>query len=177
LQGIHYRSPVASAQIKSAILLAGLLAKGKTTVVEPFLSRDHTERMLAAFGASLQREALAVTIEGGASLQGITITVPADISSAAFFLVAGILAQDSEIILPEVGTNPTRTGILTILRAMGAHIVEENPRFLVRSRLPIYVSIHHRCMVLKYRQSGCQWPLTSSPQFLLQQAWPKEKPL
>ena len=129
LQGIHYKSPVASAQIKSAILLAGLLAKGQTTVVEPFLSRDHTERMLAAFGASLQREGLAITIEGGASLQGATITVPADISSAAFFLVAGILAQDSEIILPEVGINPTRTGVLTILRAMGARIVEENHRF------------------------------------------------
>lgn len=129
LQGICYVSPVASAQVKSAVLLAGLSATGKTTVVEPFLSRDHTERMLAAFGIQLERNGPAAAIEGGATLQGTTIAVPADISSAAFFLVAGVLAKGNGIFLPEVGVNPTRTGVLTILRAMGAHIEEENHRF------------------------------------------------
>lgn len=122
LSGIEYISPVASAQVKSAILLAGLFAEGVTSVTEPEASRDHTERMIQAFGGEVTTTGLKKTIRGQQQLKGTTITVPGDISSAAFFLVAGSIIPDSHITLKHVGINPTRSGILDILREMGADI-------------------------------------------------------
>lgn len=124
LQGLAYQSPVASAQVKSAILLAGLRADGETSVAEPELSRDHTERMLRAFGVPVEVAGKMVRVRGGARLTGQFLAVPGDISSAAFFLVLGSLAGKGEILLPQVGVNPTRTGILEALRRMGADIEE-----------------------------------------------------
>lgn len=121
LQGIRYESPVASAQVKSAILLAGLQTNHEaTTVVEPHKSRDHTERMLRAFGVEVEEDDNSATINGGQSLKATNIFVPGDISSAAFFLVAGAIVAKSEIVLKNVGVNPTRTGILDVLKMMGA---------------------------------------------------------
>lgn len=128
--GIQYNSPVASAQVKSAILLAGLGSKGVTTVTEPALSRDHTERMLEAFGATVNRDGLSVSIEGGQTLTATTIEVPGDISSAAFFLVAGAIVPNSRIVLNNVGMNPTRTGIITVLQRMGANLDITNERIV-----------------------------------------------
>lgn len=123
LQGISYESPVASAQVKSAILLAGLQTnKEVTTVSEPHKSRDHTERMLRAFGVEVKENATSASVKGGQSLKATNIFVPGDISSAAFFLVAGAIVPNSEIILKNVGINPTRTGILDVLKMMGASI-------------------------------------------------------
>jgi len=122
LKGITYNSPVASAQIKSAILLAGLYADGMTTVTEPTLSRDHTERMLAYFGAEVERSGTAVSIAGGQKLSGKDIEVPGDISSAAFFIVATLITKDSELLIKNVGINPTRTGIIDILKKMGGQL-------------------------------------------------------
>lgn len=122
LKGIHFTSPVASAQLKSAVLLAGLLAKGETSVTEPELSRDHTERMLSHFGAPAKRDGLTVTVAGGTRLKAAPVRVPGDISSAAFWVVAATLVQGSELNLIEVGANPTRTGFLDVLDRMGAHI-------------------------------------------------------
>lgn len=124
--GIDYQSPVASAQVKSAILLAGLQANGTTTVTEPAKSRDHTERMLQAFGVNVQVDGLKVSIDGGQALQGTRIEVPGDISSAAFFLVAGAIVPQSRIVLKKVGMNPTRTGILDVLHQMGAELTFTN---------------------------------------------------
>ncbi|WP_223702034.1 3-phosphoshikimate 1-carboxyvinyltransferase [Sutcliffiella deserti] len=127
LSGIEYHSPVASAQVKSAILLAGLQAKGKTTVEEPFKSRDHTERMLKAFGVHLIEDGCKVSIEGHQKLTSdIHIVVPGDISSAAFFLVAGAVAPNSKVTVKRVGLNITRTGILDVLQGMGAEISYTN---------------------------------------------------
>jgi 3-phosphoshikimate 1-carboxyvinyltransferase len=130
LTGIHYHSPIASAQVKSCILLAGLMANGKTTVSEPALSRDHSERMLRAFGAELQvdPETNSVTVFGGAKLEGQKVIVPGDISSAAFWLVAGAIVPGSELVIENVGVNPTRTGILDALAIMGADVTLENRR-------------------------------------------------
>jgi 3-phosphoshikimate 1-carboxyvinyltransferase len=130
LKPIHYHSPIASAQVKSCILLAGLNTEGATTVTEPALSRDHSERMFKAFGANLTTdpETLSITVTGGHQLYGQTVIVPGDISSAAFWLVAGAIVPDSEIIVENVGINPTRTGILDALQMMGADITLENPR-------------------------------------------------
>ncbi|OKH40884.1 3-phosphoshikimate 1-carboxyvinyltransferase [[Phormidium ambiguum] IAM M-71] len=130
LQGIIYHSPIASAQVKSCILLAGLMAEGETTVIEPALSRDHSERMLQAFGANLSvnPEQNSVTISSGAKLRGQTVIVPGDISSAAFWLVAGAIVPGSELLVENVGVNPTRTGILEVLEMMGADIQPENQR-------------------------------------------------
>lgn len=122
LRGIHYVSPVASAQVKSAILLAGLGAEGVTTVTEPAKSRDHTERMLRAFGVEVNEDDLTVSVAGGQVLKATKVDVPGDISSAAFPLVAGAIVPDSEITLENVGINPTRTGIIDVLTAMGADI-------------------------------------------------------
>lgn len=132
LQGITYHSPIASAQVKSCILLAGLMAEGETTVIEPALSRDHSERMLQAFGANLSvnPEQNSVTISPGAKLQGQTVIVPGDISSAAFWLVAGAIVPGSELLVENVGVNPTRTGILEVLEMMGADIQPENQRIV-----------------------------------------------
>jgi 3-phosphoshikimate 1-carboxyvinyltransferase len=126
IRGTHYHSPIASAQVKSAIILAGLEAEGTTSVTEPLKSRDHTERMLEAFGAEIKSDALTVSIDGGQQLKGAHIEVPGDISSAAFFLVAGAIIPDSTITLQKVGLNPTRTGILDVLNDMGAQISYEN---------------------------------------------------
>ena len=128
LKGIDYDLPVASAQVKSAILLAGLYAEGETRVTEPAPTRDHTERMLAGFGYDVVREGATARLSGGGSLSGCKLEVPADISSAAFFLVGASIAQGSDVFLPHVGINPTRTGVLDILRLMGADIRIENER-------------------------------------------------
>lgn len=128
LKGIRYEMPVASAQVKSALLLAGLYADSPVTVVEPMLSRDHTERMLSAMNARVEREGNAVTVHPAASLAPSDIFVPADISSAAFFLVLGACVPGSRIRLPGIGMNPFRTGVVDVLRRMGADIVEENRR-------------------------------------------------
>jgi 3-phosphoshikimate 1-carboxyvinyltransferase len=122
LRGIEYELPVASAQVKSCLLLAGLLAEGETRVVEPLPSRDHSERMLAAAGAELARGEGWVSVRPAERLSPGRIAVPADFSSAAFFIVAGLLVPDSELLLTGVGLNPTRTGLLTILERMGARI-------------------------------------------------------
>jgi 3-phosphoshikimate 1-carboxyvinyltransferase len=122
LRAIEYELPVASAQVKSAVLLAGLRAFGRTRVTEPAPSRDHTERMLRAFGVEVLRDGASVAVEGGQRLTGTSVAVPADFSSAAFFLVAGCLAAERGLLLRNVGVNPTRTGLLEMLRLMGADV-------------------------------------------------------
>ncbi|MGH8583450.1 MAG: 3-phosphoshikimate 1-carboxyvinyltransferase [Gammaproteobacteria bacterium] len=122
LRGIDYELPMASAQVKSCLLLAGLYAQGRTCVGERWPSRDHTERMLPGFGYALEREAGRTCLNGGGCLHGTTIEVPADLSSAAFFLVGAAIAPGSELLLEGVGVNPTRTGVITVLREMGATI-------------------------------------------------------
>ncbi|WP_338789319.1 3-phosphoshikimate 1-carboxyvinyltransferase [Metabacillus sp. FJAT-53654] len=133
LNGINYESPVASAQVKSAILLAGLRTNQEETIVtEPHKSRDHTERMLRAFGVKVKEDERSASVIGGQSLKATNIFVPGDISSAAFFLVAGAIVPNSEILLRNVGINPTRTGILDVLKMMGASIEiipQENQTF------------------------------------------------
>ncbi|MDQ2629449.1 MAG: 3-phosphoshikimate 1-carboxyvinyltransferase [Actinomycetota bacterium] len=125
LRGITYEMPIASAQVKSCLLFAGLLAEGETRVVEPLPSRDHTERMLAAAGAAIERDGDTVVLRPAERLEWGTILVPADISSAAFFVVAALLVEGSEVALEGIGVNPTRTGLLTILERMGAEIERE----------------------------------------------------
>jgi 3-phosphoshikimate 1-carboxyvinyltransferase len=122
LRGIDYALPVASAQVKSALLLAGLAASGRTVLREPAPSRDHTERMLRAFGVQLEAGPEGIAIEGGQPLRAAAIEVPADFSSAAFFLVAGVLAAEPLLRLTNIGVNPTRTGLLELLQLMGADI-------------------------------------------------------
>ncbi|GAB5451748.1 MAG: hypothetical protein Hals2KO_20760 [Halioglobus sp.] len=128
LKGIHYELPMASAQVKSCVLLAGLYAEGETAVTEPAPTRDHTERMLGGFGYAVRREGNTVSLQGGGALRGCEIDVPADISSAAFFLVGASIAPGSDLLLTHVGINPTRDGVLTILRLMGADITLQNER-------------------------------------------------
>ncbi|MBK1874400.1 bifunctional prephenate dehydrogenase/3-phosphoshikimate 1-carboxyvinyltransferase [Marinobacter sp. 1-3A] len=122
LTGIHYDMPVASAQVKSCLLLAGLYADGTTSVTEPAPTRDHTERMLAGFGYKVEREGPTASVKGGGKLKAGVIDVPADISSAAFFMVAASIAPNSDLLLRHVGMNPTRVGVINILRQMGANI-------------------------------------------------------
>jgi 3-phosphoshikimate 1-carboxyvinyltransferase len=129
LQGIDYQMPMASAQVKSAILLAGMNAEGKTTVTEPYTSRDHTERMLEGFGVKLEKSGTSITISKVEKMTAPKeIHVPGDISSSAFWLVAGSIIEDSDIILKDVGINETRTGIIDVLKAMGANIELLNVR-------------------------------------------------
>ena len=128
LRGIDYAMPVASAQVKSSLLLAGLYAAGRTCVTEPAPTRDHTERMLTAFGYPVERDGDRICVEGGGRLTATDIEVPADISSAAFFMVGASIAPGSDVILAHVGINPTRTGIIEILRLMGADITLTNVR-------------------------------------------------
>ncbi len=128
LTGIDYLLPVASAQLKSALLLAGLYASGTTCVTELAPTRDHTERMLQSFGVQLQRTGARVCLAGGQVLRATDLVVPADLSSAAFFLVGASLSPGSDLLLEAVGINPTRTGVLDILRLMGADIQVLNPR-------------------------------------------------
>jgi 3-phosphoshikimate 1-carboxyvinyltransferase len=123
LHGIRHELPVASAQVKSALLLAGLFAEGETTIVEPVPTRDHTEIMMTAMGAELARDGNAITVRGGVPLEGTHITVPGDLSSAAFFIVAALIVPGSCVHLPFTGLNPRRTGFLEVLRAMNANIV------------------------------------------------------
>lgn len=130
LHGIHYDMPIASAQVKSSILLAGLYADGKTSVTEPAVTRDHTERMLGSMGVKLGRKANEVSLEGGQVLSACRLEVPADLSSAAFILLAVILSENADVLITSVGVNPTRTGVIDILQAMGADIELENPRSL-----------------------------------------------
>ena len=129
---IEYRLPVASAQVKSAVLLAGLNTPGITTVIEPVATRDHSERMLRGFGAELNVEELSgeriITVQGGAELHPQTIEVPGDPSSAAFFVVVGLLVEGSDLVVENVGLNPTRAGLFNVLREMGGHIEELNRR-------------------------------------------------
>jgi 3-phosphoshikimate 1-carboxyvinyltransferase len=128
LTGIDYTSPVASAQVKSALLLAGLYATGETRVTEPHRSRDHTERMLAHFGADVRVTEQGAAVSGGREMEGREIVVPGDISSAAFFMVAALIVPGSELLIRGVGVNPTRTGIIDILLAMGGDIQLLNRR-------------------------------------------------
>jgi 3-phosphoshikimate 1-carboxyvinyltransferase len=125
---IAYTLPVASAQVKSSLLLAGLYAEGETEIGEPAKSRDHTERMLPAFGADLRVEGLKIIVRGGGELSPMEMRVPGDFSSAAFFLVAGLIIPGSEIVARDVGINPTRTGLLDVLKEMGAEIEVANER-------------------------------------------------
>ncbi|MBF0623367.1 MAG: 3-phosphoshikimate 1-carboxyvinyltransferase [Magnetococcales bacterium] len=125
---IDYVSPVASAQVKSAILLAGINTPGETSVTEPALTRDHTERMLAAFGGTVQRDGLTVRVDCWPRLTGQTVAVPGDPSAAAFPLVAALLTPGSDLVLENVGVNPTRTGLLDLLEMMGAAIERFNLR-------------------------------------------------
>ncbi len=122
LEAIEYRLPVASAQVKSALLLAGLYATGETIIEEPQRTRDHTERMLALFGANITRDALTVRITPAAGLRGRHLRIPGDISSAAFFFVAASILEDSEVVVRDVGLNPMRCGLVDILKKMGACI-------------------------------------------------------
>ena len=128
LKGIQYDLPMASAQVKSGILLAGLWADGETAVTEPEPTRDHTERMLRAFGYEVKTEANRISLQGGGKLVGTDIQVPSDISSAAFFMVGAAITENADITLEAVGVNPTRTGIIEILKQMGADIAVENER-------------------------------------------------
>ncbi len=128
LNAIEYDCPVVSAQVKSCVLLAGLFANGRTVVNETGITRDHTERMLKGFGVNVEVNGLSCSIEGGQSLQATSLTVPGDISSAAFFLVGASIAVGSDITLQGVGMNPSRTGIIDILRLMGAKIIVKNER-------------------------------------------------
>ena len=128
LRHIHYRSPIASAQVKSAVLLAGLYGDGITRVTEPVLSRDHTERMLAGFGADITSEGTTASIRPEPKLEAQSIHVPGDISSAAYFIALGLITPGSEILIQNVGINPTRSGILTAAAAMGAELTLLNER-------------------------------------------------
>ncbi len=128
LTGIEYNSPIASAQVKSALMLAGLYASGETRVTEPSLSRDHSERMFRFFGADLDISDRAVVVRGGKELHAQEIIVPGDISSAAFFIVAALIIPGSELLIKNVGVNPTRTGVIDILKSMGGSIILQNER-------------------------------------------------
>ena len=130
LKGISYQTPVSSAQIKSSIMLAALYAEGETIVTEPSLSRDHSERMFRYFGASLDVQSSGVTVRGGFELTAREVNVPGDISSAAFFIVAALITPNSELLIKNVGVNPSRTGVIDILQAMGGDIQLVAPREL-----------------------------------------------
>ena len=126
LRSVKYVMPVASAQVKSAILLAGLYASGKTEVTEPAVTRDHTERMLQSMGAAISSNDGTISVVGGRQLRALDTRVPADLSSAAFLMLAALIAKDSDVLLKNVGVNPTRTGVIDVLQQMGADIVLAN---------------------------------------------------
>jgi 3-phosphoshikimate 1-carboxyvinyltransferase len=128
LQGIHYAMPMASAQVKSSLLLAGLYAQGETSVIEPAPTRDHTERMLRGFGYAVKTDGNHISLQGGGKLTATDIDVPSDISSAAFFMVGASIAPGSDLTIAHVGMNPTRTGVIDILRLMGANLDVLNER-------------------------------------------------
>ena len=149
LKAIHYDSPVASAQVKSCVLLAGLYADGVTSVTEPVISRNHTELMLSDFGADIKSEGLTASIVGGPKLVGQRIEVPGDISSAAYFIVAGLICPNSDLLIKNVNTNPTRAGIIKVAQDMGGNIELLNERIV--SGEPV-ADIHVTTSELK----GCQ---------------------
>jgi len=130
LHAIDYDLPIASAQVKSAVILAGLYAKGRTSVTEPAVTRDHTERMLASMGADIAVQSGTVSIAGGQDLRGCAVEVPGDLSSATFIILSALLSQDADILIKNVGINPTRTGVIDILKGMGADLELENCRSL-----------------------------------------------
>ena len=150
LKGIHYQSPVASAQVKSSILLAGLYADGKTSVTEPALSRNHTEIMLRSFGATVTSEGTTASILPDPDLHGQKIEVPGDISSAAYFIVAALIVPGSEILIKNCGINETRDGILRVCRAMGAditvlnaHTIRNAEELKVKESNRLDIMVHH----------------------------------
>jgi 3-phosphoshikimate 1-carboxyvinyltransferase len=157
LQGISYALPIASAQVKSCLLFAGLLAEGETKIAEPLPSRDHSERMLAAAGAEIERHDGTVTVRPAARLESNEIVVPADFSSAAFFLVAALLVPGSEIELNGVGLNPTRTGLLSILERMGARLEVETEG--ERGGEPLGRIVAHASSLRGVDVSGAEVPL------------------
>ncbi|MFQ6004316.1 MAG: 3-phosphoshikimate 1-carboxyvinyltransferase [Woeseia sp.] len=130
LAGIHYSLPVASAQVKSAVLLASLYARGETVVTETAVTRDHTERLLTTMGARIESGGGRIRIQGADRLDATKVGVPADLSSAAFLILGALVAKDAEVLIQSVGVNPTRTGVIEILREMGGDISIENPRFM-----------------------------------------------
>ena len=130
LQAIDYELPIASAQVKSAVLLAGLYAVGVTRVTEPAVTRDHTERMLGSMGVSVSTVSGKISVAGGQQLRGCNVRVPADLSSAAFVMLAALLAENADIRITNVGVNPSRTGVIDILQSMGADISLNNPQLL-----------------------------------------------
>lgn len=130
LHGIDYAMPVASAQVKSAVLLAGLYADGATSVTEPNVTRDHTERMLRSMGVPVKTEGNRISIKGGQMLRGCQVQVPADLSSASFLMLAVLLADNADVLISNVGVNPTRTGVIDILQGMDADIGMENARLV-----------------------------------------------
>lgn len=130
LQAIDYELPMASAQVKSAILLAALYATGTTRVTEPAITRDHTERMLRSMGGTVTVANGRISIAGGQTLRGCQVQIPADLSSAAFVILAALLAEDADVLIENVGVNPTRTGVIDILQSMGAEISLENAQLL-----------------------------------------------
>jgi len=130
LQGIEYEMPMASAQVKSAVLLAGLYAEGTTSIAEPDVTRDHTERMLRSMGVGVVTTGNNISIAGGQELRGCQVKVPADLSSAAFVILAALLAEEADVLISNVGVNPTRTGVIDILQSMGGDISLENPQQL-----------------------------------------------
>ena len=130
LRAVDYDMPVASAQVKSSVLLAGLYADGTTTVREPAVTRDHTERMFRAMGVNVATVDKQISLEGGQALHGCQVEVPGDLSSAAFIILAGILAENADILISNVGVNPTRTGVIDILQSMGANLLLENARLV-----------------------------------------------
>ena len=154
LAGIRYRMPVASAQLKSAIILAALQARGVSMVEEPEKSRDHTEVMLRGFGGSLEIDGSRITIDGGQSLRAQDVRVPGDISSAAFFLVAGALIPGSDLTIRNVGLNPTRDGVVEILKRMGANLECFNDRYDAGERV---ADIRVRAAELKAVSVGPEW--------------------
>jgi 3-phosphoshikimate 1-carboxyvinyltransferase len=162
LTPISYKSPVASAQVKSAIILAGLYCDGVTMVIEPGKSRDHTERMLKSCGVEIDIKDLAVSVKGIASLKPMEITVPGDLSSAAFFIVAGLLVPQSEILIKNTGINPTRSGLIDILDLMGADIKLENERIV--SGEPV-ADLYVKYSQLKGIDIGCDLILRAIDEF------------
>lgn len=150
LSGIHYLSPVASAQVKSSVLLAGLYAEGETSVTEPYISRNHTELMLRRFGAEVTTFGTTVTIQPQPQLHAIEIQVPGDISSAAYFIAAAAILPDSELLIEQVGINPTRDGILRVCKAMGVNFSVEQMEHQdeeVSCNLRICSSQMHGCII------------------------------
>ena len=141
LQPIHYRLPVASAQVKSALIFAALQAEGKSTIIEKEKTRDHTEDMIRQFGGKIQVDGKTIHIQGGQEFQGQTVIVPGDISSAAFWLVAGLILPDSVIKIENVGINQTRTGILDVIQEMGGNLtVEDRDEKAVSASLTVKTS-------------------------------------